>query len=477
MSISPETIQKIAAWLNHKIPPQQGKATWRFDDFRDQRGGAYFRFFGADTTEMDKLQQELQASGCETSDSYITSVLQGGYVFGISLNFFERVGLGTAQEILNRVAASWGSTANQHASQQTPNPAADEERGNLREDENYYNVLRLDSTASRDDIKRAYRRRMQAASPDKPQNHDRRAEAESETLKIRKAYDVLYTPDNRAIYDSFGAPNGVAWETIREWHEAQQAARPAEPAPEPEQGLNIHILLESINNQLRASEQKWSYNDNPNSGTTRAIGPHLRMELQDPDEIKRWKSSLTDAGVMFDAGPTPRQSVVIAVSLESLSRDREAEAKLKKAASLFRTRKAQENVASFTWEVSAGPHGFLGDNLVLRLSEGIDNPEKTKGLEDDLKVLGIDYNDNDNGLELKAYSNPFVRNNAVHNPEDHGGRRLLDLLWDHGKKPALKGKLDSIQRTFQSVVGKPFPRDWMPQASGFAGRLKSALRI
>ena len=57
----------------------------------------------------------------------------------------------------------------------------------------YYKILELDINASKDDIKRAYRRLAMKWHPDK--NQDNKQEAEKQFKEISEAYEILSNPD------------------------------------------------------------------------------------------------------------------------------------------------------------------------------------------------------------------------------------------------------------------------------------------
>ncbi len=69
----------------------------------------------------------------------------------------------------------------------------------------YYEVLGVARTASRDEIKAAYRSLAKQWHPDKNPG-DR--EAEERFKEASEAYEVLFEPDKRARYDRFGHANG-----------------------------------------------------------------------------------------------------------------------------------------------------------------------------------------------------------------------------------------------------------------------------
>jgi curved DNA-binding protein CbpA len=61
----------------------------------------------------------------------------------------------------------------------------------------HYDTLGVPKTASRDDIKRAYRRKSKAAHPDRGGDH-------REMVAVNRAYDTLSDPDKRSRYDQTG---------------------------------------------------------------------------------------------------------------------------------------------------------------------------------------------------------------------------------------------------------------------------------
>lgn len=71
--------------------------------------------------------------------------------------------------------------------------------------EDYYSILGINRDASKDDIKKAYRKLALKYHPD--QNPDDK-EAEDMFKKIGEAYDVLMDDTKRKNYDKFGDPNG-----------------------------------------------------------------------------------------------------------------------------------------------------------------------------------------------------------------------------------------------------------------------------
>ncbi|KAK1381305.1 Potyviral capsid protein interacting protein 1 [Heracleum sosnowskyi] len=66
----------------------------------------------------------------------------------------------------------------------------------------YYSILKVEKTASEEDLKKAYKRRAMKWHPDK--NTSNKLEAESKFKQISEAYDVLSDPQKRQIYDLYG---------------------------------------------------------------------------------------------------------------------------------------------------------------------------------------------------------------------------------------------------------------------------------
>jgi len=65
----------------------------------------------------------------------------------------------------------------------------------------YYKILGVDRAASKDDIKRAYRRLARKYHPDV----SKEADAEARFKEMKEAYEVLKDPQKRSAYDQFGA--------------------------------------------------------------------------------------------------------------------------------------------------------------------------------------------------------------------------------------------------------------------------------
>src|SRR5699024_8910652 len=67
--------------------------------------------------------------------------------------------------------------------------------------EDYYSVLGVDKGASKNEIKKAYRKKAIKFHPDKNPGDK---EAEQKFKKAAEAYEILGNPDKRARYDQMG---------------------------------------------------------------------------------------------------------------------------------------------------------------------------------------------------------------------------------------------------------------------------------
>ncbi|HEX6259659.1 MAG TPA: DnaJ domain-containing protein, partial [Woeseiaceae bacterium] len=65
----------------------------------------------------------------------------------------------------------------------------------------YYKILGVERDASKDDIKRAYRRLARKYHPDVSKESD----AEVRFKEMKEAYEVLKDPEKRSAYDQFGS--------------------------------------------------------------------------------------------------------------------------------------------------------------------------------------------------------------------------------------------------------------------------------
>ena len=78
--------------------------------------------------------------------------------------------------------------------------------------ENYFESLGIDETASKDVIKRAFRKLARKYHPDINKNDPY---AKDKFIEIKEAYDILIDPVKRRIYDQAGYnPRNIDWNDI-----------------------------------------------------------------------------------------------------------------------------------------------------------------------------------------------------------------------------------------------------------------------
>ena len=70
--------------------------------------------------------------------------------------------------------------------------------------DDYYQILGVTKTASREDIQKAYRQLARKYHPDLNQDDPKRAKEQFQ--KVQEAFDVLGNPEKRNVYDQFGVP-------------------------------------------------------------------------------------------------------------------------------------------------------------------------------------------------------------------------------------------------------------------------------
>lgn len=78
---------------------------------------------------------------------------------------------------------------------------------------NYYDILGIPPTASKEDIKKAYKRLAKIYHPD----INRQANAGLHFLMVRQAYETLFDPTSRHVYDQQIQRGGPALLTYEQW--------------------------------------------------------------------------------------------------------------------------------------------------------------------------------------------------------------------------------------------------------------------
>lgn len=117
----------------------------------------------------------------------------------------------------------------------------------------YYGILGVESGASDEDIKKAYRRLAQEWHPDKHQlaPEQQQKEAEEKFKEISEAYATLSDAEKRANYDATGDPtgrpfnfrtSGDPFDIFSQFH--RSGFRSAPRAPQPTRGQTIQLLHE-----------------------------------------------------------------------------------------------------------------------------------------------------------------------------------------------------------------------------------------
>jgi len=76
---------------------------------------------------------------------------------------------------------------------------------------NYYEILQIEKTATKEEIKKAYRKLAMKYHPDRASNEEDKKKFEEEFKKINEAYAVLSDDEKRKQYDTFWTVWGASW--------------------------------------------------------------------------------------------------------------------------------------------------------------------------------------------------------------------------------------------------------------------------
>jgi DnaJ-class molecular chaperone len=154
---------------------------------------------------------------------------------------------------------------------------------------NHYSILGVLPTATLDDIKSAYRRRVKQYHP------DRFGEDSTPFLSIQEAYDVLGDPGNRSFYDrSLGEPQSRAVPVRRSSPETIRPRRsPVEPLTAPRGAIKTGTIFpQSSFRSFSPSfgeifDDLWNEFDRPPIAKAERHRP-LSMEIRlTPDQARR----------------------------------------------------------------------------------------------------------------------------------------------------------------------------------------------
>ena len=186
----------------------------------------------------------------------------------------------------------------------------------------YYKILGVERDASKDDIKRAYRRLARKYHPDV----SKEADAETKFKELNEANEVLKDPEKRAAYDQLGS----------NW----QAGQDFRPPPEWNQGFEFHgggytqVDPEQFSDFFESLFGRGGFSGaqgfRPGAGrsTRRGENTHAKFLIDLEDAYKGATRTLTlrHSELGADGRPQVRERVAVAFAEEDearIRRDRE----------------------------------------------------------------------------------------------------------------------------------------------------------
>jgi molecular chaperone DnaJ len=151
-------------------------------------------------------------------------------------------------------------------------------------DQDYYQILGVERSASRDDVRKAYRKLARKYHPDiNPGNK----EAENKFKDLSVAYDVLSDAEKRKLYDEFGeaglAP-GFDAEKARSYRQWQDSARTSG---------SYEYNMDDLGDIFGDLGGMFGGRRRPQSGPMRGEDVEAAMEIDFLDAVRGFQTSLT----------------------------------------------------------------------------------------------------------------------------------------------------------------------------------------
>lgn len=151
-------------------------------------------------------------------------------------------------------------------------------------DRDYYRILGVDRTASREDIRKAYRKLARKYHPDiNPGNN----KTEGKFKEISVAHDILSDPKKRKLYDEFGEAGlaaGFDAKNARSYRQWQEEAKRAGGGYE-FKAKNLGDLFGNLGNMFGSSRGK-------QTGPIRGSDVEATLEIDFLDAVRGFQTSL-----------------------------------------------------------------------------------------------------------------------------------------------------------------------------------------